>query len=64
MWPYFDLSWEYLNDEQMLAREELLKWIANRKDIMDVHETLDGPALVPAKEMRQLLKWILFHRCV
>jgi hypothetical protein len=59
LWGYFDVSWEYLNYEQLLAREELLKWIANRKDMMDVLETLDGPTLVPAKEMRQLLKWIL-----
>jgi hypothetical protein len=35
MCEYFEVSWEYLNDEQLLAKEELLKWIANRKDMMD-----------------------------
>jgi hypothetical protein len=31
---YFDRPWEYMNDEQLEAREMLLKWLASRRDTL------------------------------
>jgi len=55
---YFDRPWEYMNDRQLQARENLLKWIGPRRTKRragmneDTEQTTSGP------EMRQLWKWL------
>jgi hypothetical protein len=35
---YFDRPWEYLNNVQLLARENLLRWIDGRSDVREPTE--------------------------
>jgi hypothetical protein len=51
---YFDRLWEYINNEQLDAREMLLKWIAHRKDILHTTVESDAEQSIFDREMRQV----------
>jgi hypothetical protein len=55
---YFDRPWEYLNDEQLQSRENLLRWIDGRTDIREPSEEEDAEKLISGPTMRVLWKWI------
>jgi hypothetical protein len=48
---YFDRPWEYLNDQELQARENLLRWIDERLDSYelfgkeDAEKFISGPAM-------------------
>jgi hypothetical protein len=55
---YFDRPSEYLNDQQLNAREALLKWIGRRIHLLNPEDGPDAEILVPGSEMLQLWHWI------
>ena len=53
---YFDRPWEYLNDQQLLARENLLRWI-DEHPVREPSNEFDGEKLISDDDMTSLLKW-------
>lgn len=54
---YFDRPWEYLNDEQLAARDWFLGWCRGRReDMLRISEHKDGEKLLSGVEMRRLWK--------
>lgn len=55
---YFDRPWEDMNNQQLNAKEELLRWIAKRLDPGNREDEHDAEQLIPCHEMYQVWQWV------
>jgi len=55
---YFDMPWEYMNDQQLDARRNFLYWIDWKGNVFEPTEETNAEKLISEFEMQSLWKWI------